>query len=120
MTHHDWVPIMVNGARRLEAVPFGLSIVDPRSGAIAWHNPAMAALLGRPVPATVAALDALGIVPAEERRQFADIGRSLGEDDSYALVDATVQRPRPLVRGHRAESASHDPRHPCACGPRWR
>lgn len=98
MTHHDWLKIMVRGARCLDAVPFGLTIVDPRTGEIAHHNQAMATLLGQPVPATVAELDALGVVPARVRQEFVAVGLSLDDEDRYAVVDTTVQHPDGSVR----------------------
>lgn len=105
MTHHDWLKIMVRGARCLDALPFGLTIVDPRTGEIAHHNEAMATLLGQPVPATVADLDALGLVPALVREEFVALGRSLDDEDRHAVVDTTVEHPDGSVRELRVHLA---------------
>lgn len=98
MTHGDWMSIMVRGARRLESVPFGLAIVDPTTGAIRYHNPAMAMLLGQPPPATVADVDAVGVVSAQDRDLFLAIRESLGDEDSCAVVDTEVTDPDGQVK----------------------
>lgn len=93
MGQDEWLAIMVRGAERLAAVPFGLAIIDPRSGHIAYHNPAMERLAATPIPDTVAALDERGLIPKEARQQLLAAGRDDAGEDSCTVVQVPVARP---------------------------
>lgn len=93
MGQDEWVAIMVRGAGKLAAVPYGLAIIDPRSGHIAYHNPAMERLAATPIPDTINALDERGLVPADARERLLAAGRDHGDEDSCTRLQVPVARP---------------------------
>lgn len=91
--HDRWVGVIGHAASRLAAVPFGLAVVDPRTGAIVYANPAIAGLLGGSVPPTVAAAAALDVVPAVTRHVLSALVTDLGDEDSCHNLDVRVTPP---------------------------
>lgn len=85
MSHEDWLAVMVRATQRLERAPWGVALVDPRSGAITFANPAMAALVGGEVPRTVAELVDRGLVPYSDRETLTSIGCSLTQSDTTII-----------------------------------
>ena len=91
--HDRWVGVIGHAASRLAAVPFGLAVVDPRTGAIVYANPAIAGLLGGSAPSTVAAVAALDVVPAATRHVLSALVTDLGDEDSCHNLDVRVTPP---------------------------
>ena len=91
--HDRWVGVIGHAASRLAAVPFGLAVVDPRTGAIAYANPAMARLLGGSVPPTLSAAAARDVVPAATRHVLSALVTDLDDEDSCHNLDVRAVVP---------------------------
>lgn len=91
--HDRWVTVIGHAASRLAAVRFGVAVVDPRTGAVVYANPAMARWLGGSVPPTVAAAAALDVVPAATRHVLSALVTDLGDEDSCHNLDVRVTPP---------------------------
>jgi DNA-binding CsgD family transcriptional regulator len=92
MADDSWLSVLVGAARWMDAVPSALAIIDPESWAVAYANPAMADLIGRAVPDTLAELDALGLVSRADRYELVAVGSTAGVGDSCSVVQARVAR----------------------------
>lgn len=90
--HQDWLAVMVRAAHPLQDARFGIAVVDPRSGDIAFANAAMADLVGGEVPVHVGTLADRGLIPQADRDALATIVRSPGADDLVTMVRTRITR----------------------------
>ncbi len=93
MGQEQWLGIMVRAAGRLGSAPFGIAVVDPGSGSIAYHNAAMQRLVASPIPATVQAVDRRGLVPPDAREELRSAATADDGHDSCATLEVPVNRP---------------------------
>lgn len=102
MNHDQWVSTVVRAARQLELATFGVAVIDPSSGAIAYSNPSIAAAVGGDVPAHVGELGRRDLIPRPARDEILGFARSSEDATSVETWAAAPSGPARRVAVHLA------------------